>query len=389
MKIVMVHNKYQYQGGEDAVFKAESQLLMQHGHEVRVLVFDNKEIGNSFDKFVHGIRGIYNVRSALALQTLIDNCRPDVIHVHNFFPLASPSIFYTAKKYGIPVVVTLHNFRLVCPSGTLYYNGRIYEDNLRRLIPWSAIFHGVYRNSRIETLGLAGITVTHNLIGTWKNKIDKFIVLSEFAKKKFSDSALRVNKEQFVVKPNFVDDTGPGETLRENFFVLVGRLSVEKGIDVVLSALMIKKFNLVIIGDGPLKDRVISITGSNQHITYLGFQEKDVIIKYLKRSTALLLPSVCYEGFPISLLEAFASGTPAIVSRLGSLAEIVHDQENGLHFEPGNPQDLIDKIFILLNDQKLAERLGTNARIAYLNNYTPEKNYYKLMDIYKQLTHIG
>ena len=389
MRVIIIHNRYRYQGGEDSVFQAEVRLLSEHGNEVRQLVFDNKDISDSFDKYLQGLRGIYNVTSALTLQKLIKEFKPDIIHVHNFFLLASPSIFYAAKKFHVPVVVTLHNFRLVCPSGTLYHNGEIYEKNIRKLIPWNGIAKGVYRNSRMETLALAGITTVHNLIGTWKKKVDKFIVLTEFARRKFSDSALRVNKNQFVVKPNFVADSGVGFASREKFFVLVGRLSVEKGIHVVLEALTIGKFKLVVIGDGPLKDDVLRVADINPNLIYLGFKERDVIIDYLKRCTALLLPSVCYEGFPISLLEAFATGTPAIVSNLGPLAEIVQDNENGLHFEPGNAQDLANKISMISNDPFLAGKLGENARRTYVNNFTPEKNYQKLMDIYTQLIHIG
>ena len=389
MRIIVIHNRYRYQGGEDAVFHAEVRLLLERGHEVHELIFSNKNIPDSFDKYLQGIRGLYNVSSALTLQKLIKEYKPDLTHVHNFFPLASPSVFYTAKKFNIPVVVTLHNFRLVCPSGTLYHNGSIYEENVGKIIPWRGILKGVYRNSKIETLGLAGITTLHNLIGTWRNKVDRFIVLTEFAQRKFADSALRVNPHQFVVKPNFVEDFGAGVDAREKFFVLVGRLSVEKGIHVVLKALAIERFKLVVIGDGPLKDDVVSVANTNPHVIYLGFKEKDVIVHYLKRCTALLLPSVCYEGFPISLLESFATGTPAIVSRLGPLAEIVQDNENGLHFDPGNAEDLVNKVLLISKDTMLARRLGENARRTYLNNFTPEKNYQKLMDIYRQLVHIG
>lgn len=389
MRIIMIHNRYRYQGGEDSVFQAEVQLLFGHGHDVDQLIFDNKDIPDNFNKYLQGFRGIYNVSSALALQKRIEEFKPDIIHVHNFFPLASPSIFYTAKKYDIPVIVTLHNFRLVCPSGTLFHNGEIYEENVRRLIPWRAVVKGVYRESRMETLGLAGITVIHNLIGTWRHKIDRFIVLTEFARKKFADSALRIDESQLIVKPNFVEDFGEGDTTRENFFLLVGRLSVEKGIDVALKALAIKKFKLVVIGDGPLRDQVVSASNANPDLTYVGFKDKNVIVDYLKRCTALLLPSLCYEGFPVSLLESFATGTPAIVSQLGPLTEIVQNNENGLHFEPGNAQDLVDKVFMLLNNKSMAEQLGKHARRTYLNSYTPEKNYLKLMDIYTQLAHIG
>jgi glycosyltransferase involved in cell wall biosynthesis len=316
---------------------------------------------------------------------MIERFKPDVIHVHNFFPLASPSIFYEAKKHNIPTVVTLHNFRLLCPSGTLYYNGELYEENTHKLFPWGAVVKGVYRNSRIETLGLAAITVLHNLIGTWKNKVDRFIVLTEFARKKFGGSALRTNVEQFVVKPNFVEDFGVGESEREDYFLIAGRLSEEKGIDIALKAATLGRFKLIVIGDGPLKDFVESACASNQRISYLGFQQKDIIIKHLKHCMALLLPSVCYEGFPISLLESFATGTPAIVSRLGPLAEIVDDYKNGLHFAPGNADDLTAKMTMLAGDPGLRKSIGENARKTYLNNYTPEENYKKLMDIYTKL----
>lgn len=385
----MIHNRYRYQGGEDSVFQAEVQLLSSHGHEVNQLIFDNKDIPDNFNKYLQGFRGIYNVNSALTLQRQIELFNPDIIHVHNFFPLASPSIFYTAKKNNIPVVVTLHNFRLVCPSGTLYYNGEIYEENVRQLIPWKAVVKGVYRNSKLETLGLAGITVLHNLIGTWRHKVDKFIVLTEFARRKFLDSALRIDESQLIVKPNFVQDFGEGDKSRENFFLMVGRLSVEKGIDVVLKALTIRKFKIVIIGDGPLRDVVENASKTNPDLSYVGFQDKEVIVDYLQRCTALLLPSVCYEGFPMALLEAFATGTPSIVSGLGAMKEIVQNEENGLHFEPGNAQDLVDKVYMLLDNHQIAEKLGKQARISYLNNYTPEKNYLKLIDIYTQLTRIG
>ena len=157
----------------------------------------------------------------------------------------------------------------------------------------------------------------------------------------------------------------------------------------ILKALAAGKFKLVIIGDGPLKDDVVNVANTNPDLIYLGFSQKDVIVNYLKRCTALLLPSVCYEGFPISLLESFATATPAIVSRLGPLAEIVQDNENGLHFDPGNPDDLIKKVSLISNDTTLARKLGENARRTYLNNFTPEANYQKLMDIYRQLIHIG
>lgn len=385
MKIIMIHNRYQYQGGEDSVFQVESDLLANHGHTVRQLVFDNKEIQSSTDKLLLVFRGLYNSKSAKELESLIHEFAPDVIHVHNFFPLASPSIFYVAKRYNIPVVVTLHNFRLICPSAVLYFKGKIYEDNIHSLIPWDGILKGVYRNSRLQTAGLALITTYHNLIGTWKNKVDKFIVLTEFAKKKFSNSVLRISKDQLVVKPNFVEDYGYQEVKREDFFLIVGRLSEEKGILTVLESIKIDSYKLVIIGDGPLKAKLEDAIRDKPNVTYIGYQQKPAIMDYLRRCRALIFPSVCYEGFSMTLLEAFSMGTPVIASNLGSMAEIVHDHENGLHFEPGNAQHMVEKIARISKDDSLAEKLSRNARKTYVDLYTAEKNYAILLDIYNSV----
>ncbi len=385
MKILMIHNKYQFQGGEDSVFQVESDLLAKHGHEVQQLIFDNKEIQGLLDKLLLVFRGIYNSKSGKKLEQYIHKFAPDIIHVHNFFPLASPSIFYVAKKYNIPVVVTLHNFRLICPSAVLYFRGKIYENNIHSFIPWDGILKGVYRNSRLQTAGLALVTSYHNLVGTWKNKVDKFIVLTEFAKKKFKNSVLRVTEDQLVVKPNFVEDNDYMENKREDFFLIVGRLSEEKGILTVLESIKINNYKLVIIGDGPLKAKLQDAIRNKPQVTYLGFQEKPVILKYLSLCKALIFPSVCYEGFSMTLLEAFATGTPVIASKLGSMAEIVIDHVNGIHFEPGNERDLLTKIELLKNNPDLCQTLSANARKFHLDHYTPEKNYQILMNIYSEI----
>lgn len=386
LKILIIHNRYQYHGGEDFVFETESALLTRKGNVVEQLIFDNKEIKSGVDKLMLAARGLYNSDSAKRVEAAIQSFQPDIIHVHNFFPLASPSIFYVAEKYGIPTVVTLHNFRLICPSATLYYNGHIYEKNIHSLIPFDAIFKGVYRNSRMQTAGLAAITTLHNVIGTWKNKVGKFITLTNFARQKFLSSVLRVNEQQFEVKPNFVEDCGLGDPdKREDFFAVVGRLSVEKGIDTLLQACERGNFKVVLMGDGPLRDKVLKAAEKNPNIIYLGFQPKHVIEDYMKRCIALLFPSVSYEGFSITMLEAMSMGTPIIASRLGSMAEVLTDRVTGLHFEAGNADDLLSKINEISGDASLVKTLGLNARKTYLELYTPEVNYKILLDIYTKL----
>src|SRR5688572_17157542 len=213
MKIILVHNKYQQAGGEDLVFHSEGELLQQHGHEVEYVIFDNKDIKTTIDKWLSGIKVVYNTGSYRRLGKVITAFKPDIIHIHNFVPLASPSIFFAAKRYNIPVVVTLHNYRLICPSATLFHNDSIYEKSVHASFPWDAIKKGIYRNSRLQTAALAIATRFHNVIGTWQDKVNKFIVLTEFARRRFEDSVLKTAPGAFEVKPNFVVDHGVGKAV--------------------------------------------------------------------------------------------------------------------------------------------------------------------------------
>jgi glycosyltransferase involved in cell wall biosynthesis len=384
MRILLLHNKYKYAGGEDKVFEAEGDLLSSHNHQVERLVFDNSLIQTGLDKMLSGIMGVYNFKSANAVDKKIREFKPDILHVHNFFPLASPSIFYVAKRHKVPVVMTLHNYRLICPSALLYHNDRIYEKSLHSIFPIDAVIKGVYRNSILQTAGLAVMTTIHNLIGTWRNKIDKFITLTAFAKSKFLESRVNASPDQFMLKPNYIDDPGDGMETREDFFLYVGRLSEEKGIRVLLNAFKNPELKLVIIGNGPMLPEVESVVKERNNIQYLGFQPKDVIMDNLKRAKSLVFPSTCYEGFPLTILEALATGTPVIASRIGGIGEIVKDKFNGLLFEPGNEISLINALRELKNHDLKA--LSANARKSYLESYTPEMNYKILMDIYNAAT---
>jgi glycosyltransferase involved in cell wall biosynthesis len=385
MRVLLVHNKYQQYGGEDGVFKSEGELLKQHGDEVADLIFDNKEIKTILDKILSGIGSLYNFKSARRLEEKIRDFKPDVIHVHNFFPLASPSIFYVAKRKNVPIVMTLHNYRLMCPSTTLFYDGKIYEKSVGSLVPFHAIMKGVYRNSRLQTASVVAMTAIHSLLGTWKTKVNKYIALTQFSKNKFLESALGIPSNNFVVKPNFVRNDGDSKLERENFFLFVGRLSEEKGIDVLLRSAQLLSYPLIIIGDGPLRSAVEKFCDTHAHARYLAFQNKSVIMDHMKRAKGLIFCSTYYECFPLTLLEAFSVGAPVIASRLGAVKEIVQDGVNGLCFHPGNANDLVTKIVTLSENKDLAQQLSENARDTYLQNYTPEKNYAQLTAIYREL----
>lgn len=383
MNILLIHNRYKEAGGgEDAVFRAESELLSQYQHKVDHLIFDNNEIKTSVDRFVAGFKLIYNPNSANILKKKIAEFRPDVIHVHNFVPIASPSIFFVARRHGIPVILTLHNYRLICPSTMLYHNKRIYERSIRALLPLDAILKGVYGDSRMQTAAVVVMTALHSFIGTWRNKIDQYIALTEFARNKFAGSALSIPSEKLRVKPNFVFDHGPGPEVRKEFFLFVGRLCEYKGIPTLLEAARRSKCKLVIIGDGPMRQEVVDFARGNPDVTYLGFQEPSVVMNYIKMCKALIFPSKVYEGFPITILQAFSAGTIVVASRLGGMAEIIQSGVNGFHFEVENVDDLISRMREISAGPEYLRSVAANARLSYCELYTPEKNYTLLMNIY-------
>lgn len=382
MRILVIHNKYKQAGGEDSVFRSESELLVQHGHVVEQLLYDNSTINTPLKKILSGLKTIYNPDSARLIKRKIREFDPDIIHVHNFLPIVSPSVFFVANQLHIPIVWTLHNYRLVCPSATLFYNGQINESSIHSIIPWNAIWNGVYRNSKWQTAGVVCMTAFHHWLGTWKHKVGAYITLTQFAKEKFMNAAIGLPANKLFVKPNFVEDLGIGEEVREDYFLFIGRLTEEKGISTLLNAASRYRFKLVIVGDGPLKSVVEYYALHNPSISYVGFQPKDRVIDYLKRCKALIFPSTWYEGFPVTIAEAFSTGTPVIASDIGAMKEIFVDKVNGLLFESGNEKELILKIMEITKSESYRRNISVNARDHYLKYYTPSVNYSQLTNIY-------
>jgi glycosyltransferase involved in cell wall biosynthesis len=384
MRILVIHNKYKQAGGEDSVFNSESALLIQHGHVVERLVFDNTTINTPFKRILSGLKTIYNPISAREIKKKILEFDPDIIHVHNFLPIVSPSVFFVAKQLHIPIVLTLHNYRLICPSATLFFNGQVDESSVHSIIPWHAIWNGVYRKSKWQTAGVVCMTAFHHWLGTWKHKVGAYIMLTQFAREKFINAAIALPPDKLFVKPNFVEDLGMGQHAREDYFLFIGRLTEEKGISTLLNAASMYRFKLVIVGDGPLKSVVEYYALHNPSISYVGFQPKEIVIDYLKRCKALIFPSTWYEGFPVTIAEAFSSGTPVIASDLGAMKEIFIDKVNGLLFDAGNERDLILQIIEITKSESLGRNISLNARDCYLKNYTPSTNYAQLTDIYER-----
>jgi glycosyltransferase involved in cell wall biosynthesis len=224
----------------------------------------------------------------------------------------------------------------------------------------------------------------HTILGTWRTKVDWYIALSGFAKEKFRKSVLSIPEDRLIVKPNFVQDSGMGDSIRKDFFLFIGRLVEEKGIQVLLKAATLHNHKITIIGDGPLRERVEAAAKANPNIRYLGFQDKLSIMTHLKKCRALIFPSIWYEGFPITILEAFSTGTVVIASKLGVMNEVIQNRVNGLLFEAGNESDLVAKMDEVTAQQAWAKCLSDNARLTYLIHYTPEKNYNLLINIYNK-----
>jgi len=385
MRILFIHNRYQQPGGEDVAVELESQLLKDKGHDVRVLFFQNSNPEGSVGKITKGMRAIYDRNSYRVVKNEIEVFRPDVVHVHNFFYAASPSIFYAAKKMNVPAVLTLHNYRLICANALLLRHGQVCELCVNNLLPLAGIRYRCYHNSMAESAFVTFVTSTHKLIRTWDKNISRLIVLTQFAQSRFVGSSIRVDEQKLFIKPNFIPDPGLGETEREDFFLFVGRLSYEKGIDVLANAFAgLPTQKLVVIGDAADSQAEMARFLDNSNITLKGRLNKDGVLAYMKRCKALIFPSTWYEGLPFVIIEAFATGTPVIASRLGSMAELVNDKLNGFLFEPGNVTDLQEKIHLFLQTERQDRNaLYENARTTYVQNFSPEKHYQTILTLYE------
>lgn len=373
LKVILAHNSYNIRGGEDGVFDSELHVL-KNASDVNVDTFyvHNSAITGFFSKIKVFLLTAYNFKVGMLTNNKFHQC--DVAHVHNFFPLISPSIFYFLKSKRVASVLTLHNYRTVCPTALLMFNGMPCEESIINS-GWWALKHKVYRNSFLGTLALIIQIELHKKLGTWQNKVDCFICLTEFSRQKFIEAGFPAHK--LVVKPNFIEDPGYSEgSLRTGCPLFVGRLSVEKGLHVLTAAAPALSSSVDIVGEG-------DYTAANG-LNYLGKKDKANVLNLMKNAPFLVMPSIWYEGFPMVIVEAFACGTPVVCSRLGSMAEIVEDGVTGLHFNPGDPEDLADKINYLMSTPAISRQMGENARQEYLKKYTPEKNLEMLLDIYQR-----
>lgn len=383
--VLVVHNRYQLRGGEDVVFEAESALLEKNGHRVGQVIVDNSTIPESLGFLAQAqlaARTIWSPESAQTLRRAIRKFRPDVVHAHNTFPLMSPSIYGASAREGVPVVQTLHNYRLVCPKATLFRDGGPCEDCVGRTIPSPGIVHGCYQGSRPKSAIVAAMLGIHNTRATW-DKISLFVALSEFSRQVFLRGGFPADR--IVVKPNFVEPDPGGRKASGDSLVFVGRLSEEKGVDTLLRAAASEKSGnrLTIIGDGPLRAAVREFAASHSNIELLGPQQRPMVVAAMAAARAVIIPSLWYEAAaPLTLIEAFACGAPVIGSRLGALGEAVDHGKTGLLFEAGSHEALASAIRWMTENPTAAARMGDAARAKYLSTYTAAQNYPQLISLY-------
>lgn len=381
--ILQVHNRYQIPGGEDTVAENERRLLEAQGHRVVRYFRDNKEMKDFslLQKLLLPVTTVFNPRTYREVRRLIRTEHIDIVHVHNTLNLISPSVYYAALAEGVPVVQTVHNFRLLCPGATFYRDGHICEDCLHGGLG-CAVKHSCYRGSRLQTLACVISTKIHRMTGIY-GKLN-YICLTEFNREKLLNLK-QVRPERVYVKPNFVEnDPEPilPEERRRNQMVFAGRLEKLKGVDVLLKSWKLLGENapqLILCGTGPLEDWCRDYTREHavQNVQMRGFTPNAEVRRLMAQSRALILPTRWYEGFPVSIVEAFSVGTPVLCSDLGNAGSIVTEGVTGRKFQPDSPEDL-------------ARAVGTSGGMCestyaqYLSGYTAERNYETLEAIYRQ-----
>ncbi len=381
MNILVGHNHYLERGGEDEVFDSEVSLLRRHGHKVIPFELSNSLL-SEMSRVKAASRSLWSRETYRALARILFEESIDLAHFHNTAFVMSPSCYHACKGAGVPVVQTLHNYRLMCPVATFFRDGRPCEDCKGRVFAWPGVVHACYRNNRTQTALVGLVSTFHRMIGTYDNMIDLYIAPSNFAKCKLVEGG--VTSEKIHVKTNFVyPDPGVGSG-NGHFALFVGRLSPEKGVDILMEAWeeIGSDVPLKLVGDGPLSDFVLERIKSVPSAEWLGSLQLVEVYKLMKAAMVTVVPSTWYETFGRVVTESFACGTPVVGSNIGSVSELVSDDLTGLKFEAGQAGQLKDKVMTGVETGAFRE-MRPSARQEFEDNYTAESNYSRLMEIYE------
>jgi glycosyltransferase involved in cell wall biosynthesis len=382
VRILVAHNFYIQPGGEDVVFAQETDLLRRFGHHVIEYRRSNDEIANlSKLKTISG--AIWSAQAAEEIAELIDRERPEVAHFHNTMPLISPAAYYACRNRGVPVVQTLHNFRLICPDADLFRDGRVCEECLGHTWPWPSIIHGCYHDSRIESAAVALMLTIHRILKTWRQAVAVYVALTEFERHKLIEGGLP--PEKIVVKPNFVDPDPGAKLDRGRYAIFLGRLRREAITPMLDAWQQVSGLPLKLVGGGPEKRWVleeINKRGLGGDIEVVSHVPRSHVFTLIKDAQFVLSPRPWQEPFGMTMIEAFACAVPVIAARMGSRSEIVEEGKTGLHYEPGNARELAEKVQWAVAHQADMQHMGAIARGVYLARYTAEHNYSLLMAVY-------
>jgi len=418
LRVLVVHERYRVRGGEDGVFETECSLLEKAGHKVVRYEKDNRDIPDRGGRIGLALRTIWNPRTYREIRSIIREEKPDVVHCHNTFPLISPSVYWAAAREGVPVVQTLHNYRLACLNGYLFREGHVCEDCLGRT-PWRGVCRRCYRDSRAQSFVAAAMLLVHRLLGTYRRKVTRYIALTDFAKTKFVETGLPAGK--LVVKPNAFAPPAQTRPASDSFsiqhsafsIVYLGRLSPEKGVDILLrawamlnndgrdaptarplqapggpgaadhSSLVTRHSSLVIVGDGPERVALEGLAGDDPSVRFLGALPREEALRELSGAALLVLPSLCYETFGLTVLEAASQGVPAVATNIGGQSSLVQDGITGRLVPPGDSAALAASLRALLSDPAALRRMGDAARAAFkASDCAPSRNLARLLAVY-------
>ncbi|MDJ0848751.1 MAG: glycosyltransferase family 4 protein [Myxococcota bacterium] len=381
-RIAFFHNRYRTRGGEDRVVDLEMDLLRKAGHEVHAFLVDSRDLRGPADTLRAGWESNWSHAMGRRVARFLDAHPVDVGHVHNFFPLLTPVVHDTLRSRGVPVVQTLHNYRLVCANGLFLREGRPCEECVARG-PWNAVRHGCYRGSRLQTAAWARAATRQRARGLWRTLVDRFVAPSDFLRRKLVAAGLP--DERFVVKPNPVPDPGPPAAVGQGA-VYVGRLSPEKGVRLLLEAWReLEGESLTVVGTGAEESELRRIGRDLPGVRFTGELAPDRVQEELARAAFLVAPSLCYENFPLAVAEAFAAGRPVVASHPSALSDLVEDGRTGLRFATGSAAELASACRRLAGSPALCAELGREARQRYEDELTPERCAAHLEEIYGAL----
>lgn len=378
--MLQVHTRYRQAGGEDRVVEAEKQLLEAAGISVQQVIFDNSDLREGKSPAADlalAASTIWSRGAKRRVRTAIEADRPQVMHVHNTFAAASPSVYSGAN--GVPVVQTLHNYRMVCPVATAFRDGHACTDCVGRFVPWPGVVHACVHGSRSQSAVAAATTAVHRALGTFQHRIAAYIALSDFQRELMIGGGLPA--ERIRVVPNFLEpDPGSGKGARSGI-LYVGRLAEEKGVEVLLRAAALQPGTIRVAGDGPLRS-LVERSATAGDIEYLGSLEPSSVVDELRRAIAVVLPSIWFEGFPLTVLEAYATGTPVIASRIGSLVEVVQDGVTGILVEAHDAEGLAERMRWAASHREEMHQMGCHARRQYEMRFRGPAHLKALLDTY-------